>query len=112
MIFEVFKKVADVRPWCGGGGLAAGLRAPPKRRLQQGRVPQAGDFVPSLCASGGLGHQGMHPQAVQSAEVAGEGHQIPFKADFGLPPQEKSPEAHGGFDDADDGLDGLLPLFV
>ena len=62
--------------------------------------------------SGGLGHQGMHPQAMQPAHVIGEGHQAPLKADFGFPTQEKLPEPHGGFDDAEDGLDGLLPLFL
>ena len=62
--------------------------------------------------SGGLGHQGTHPQAVQTAHVIGEADQTPLKTHFNFSPQEELPESHDGFDDADDGLDGLFPWFV
>jgi len=88
----------------GGSSKTAGSGA--------GGTPTMGKRGQSPSGSGGLGHQGMHPQAMQPTHVIGEGHQTPLKADFGFPTQEKLPEPHGGFDDAEDGLDGLLPLFV
>ena len=94
---------ADLRQGCGH------LQSVDRAR---GGFPKPWISGHPLLSSGGLGHQGMHPEAVQPPQVVGESRQIPFEADFGLPSQQKLPEAHGGFDDADDGLDGLLPLFV
>ena len=59
--------------------------------------------------SGGLDHGFAD---VEALEVVGAAYQRPFQRRFRQASQQEAAEAERGFDDAEDGFDGLLALLV
>ena len=88
--------------WCGGS-LAKKARGEWKNGRRRGR---RAFYLEVACGFARFRRPARSAAGVQSFEVAGQAHEVPFAADFPEAAQQKLPEPERAFDDAEDGFDG------